>query len=266
MVCSNGVPQGVSLLLVVEIAGTYSLEDDSACLLFLNIYIYIHIIHIQLLPCLYCFFLSFLFDDRSFSFSYLQKRVLNFGRAFLEVGRSSIFHQRSALARTRFCQASRTKIKSKFQTHWEKICLHFLCLQLMACDMIESCITRTDSNYQSWLKKGSQFISCDYQVPSEMCAMVNVVLDAKNQSFKLCAVDGHNYHTKMDDLIERTISSMTQGMVAKLISVLESVLSKLGRYDEGSFIGSILSFTVRNSLYALQNKVQPFFISVSSKR
>lgn len=36
---------------------------------------------------------------------------------------------------------------------------------------------------------------------------------------------------------------MTQGMVAKLLSVLESVISKLGRYDEGSFIGSILSFT-----------------------
>ena len=55
----------------------------------------------------------------------------------------------------------------------------------------------------------------------------------------------HKYHTKIDDLIERTSNGMTQGMVAKLISVLESVLSKLGRYDEGSFIGSILSFTVR---------------------
>ena len=37
---------------------------------------------------------------------------------------------------------------------------------------------------------------------------------------------------------------MTQGMTDKLLSVLESVISKLGRYDEGSFIGSILSFTV----------------------
>lgn len=55
----------------------------------------------------------------------------------------------------------------------------------------------------------------------------------------------HQYHTKIDDLIERTSSSMTQGMVGKLLSVLESVISKLGRYDEGSFIGSILSFTVR---------------------
>ncbi|XP_042212858.1 calcium-dependent secretion activator-like isoform X7 [Homarus americanus] len=124
-------------------------------------------------------------------------------------------------------------------------------LKLMACDMIESCITRTDQAFQQWLKKGTGFVSTDYVLPSEMCAMVNVILDAKNQSFKLCAVDGvdvHQYHTKIDDLIERTSSSMTQGMVAKLISVLESVISKLSRYDEGSFIGSILSFTYQQNV------------------
>ncbi|XP_066949861.1 calcium-dependent secretion activator isoform X34 [Macrobrachium rosenbergii] len=124
-------------------------------------------------------------------------------------------------------------------------------LKLMACDMIESCITRTDQAFQMWLKKGTGFVSTDYVLPSEMCAMVNVILDAKNQSFKLCAVDGvdvHQYHTKIDDLIERTSSSMTQGMVAKLLSVLESVISKLGRYDEGSFIGSILSFTYKQNV------------------
>lgn len=49
---------------------------------------------------------------------------------------------------------------------------------------------RTDNAFQQWLKKGVTFISTDYIIPSEMCAMVNVILDAKNQSFKLCAVDG----------------------------------------------------------------------------
>ncbi|XP_045133756.1 calcium-dependent secretion activator-like isoform X7 [Portunus trituberculatus] len=124
-------------------------------------------------------------------------------------------------------------------------------LKLMACDMIESCITRTDQAFQQWLKKGTGFVSTDYVLPSEMCAMVNVILDAKNQSFKLCAVDGvdvHQYHTKIDDLIERTSTSMTQGMADKLLSVLDSVISKLGRYDEGSFIGSILSFTYRQNV------------------
>ncbi|XP_059468283.1 calcium-dependent secretion activator isoform X3 [Neocloeon triangulifer] len=119
-------------------------------------------------------------------------------------------------------------------------------LKLMACDMIDSCIQRTESSFQSWLKKGFTLNSTDYIVASEMCGMINVILDAKNQSFKLCAVDGvdvHQYHTKIDDLIERTSLAMTQGLINKLVSVLENTLSKLSRYDEGSLIGSILSFT-----------------------
>lgn len=150
-------------------------------------------------------------------------------------------------------------------------------LTLMACDMIETCIQRTDAAFQQWLKKGVTFISTDYIIPSEMCAMVNVILDAKNQSFELCTIDGvdvvtfssflsvrlfrfilfiilyysrfliyfqHQYHAKIDDLIEKTSAAMTQGMINKLVTVLETTLSKLSRYDEGSFIGSILSLTV----------------------
>lgn len=120
-------------------------------------------------------------------------------------------------------------------------------LKLMACDMIESCIQRTETAFQQWLKKSVTFISTDYIIPSEMCAMVNVILDAKNQSLKLCAVDGidvHQYHTKIDDQIDKTLANMNQGMISKLMSVLEATLSKLSRYDEGSLIGSILSFTV----------------------
>lgn len=119
----------------------------------------------------------------------------------------------------------------------------------MACDMIESCIQRTEAAFQQWLKKSVTFISTDYIIPSEMCAMVNVILDAKNQSFKLCAVDGidvHQYHTKIDEQIDKTLASMNQGMISKLMSVLDATLSKLSRYDEGSLIGSILSFTVCN--------------------
>lgn len=143
--------------------------------------------------------------------------------------------------------------------------------------MIETCIQRTDAAFQQWLKKGVTFISTDYIIPSEMCAMVNVILDAKNQSFELCTIDGvdvvtfssflsvrlfrfilfiilyysrsliyfqHQYHAKIDDLIEKTSAAMTQGMINKLVTVLETTLSKLSRYDEGSFIGSILSLTV----------------------
>lgn len=45
-------------------------------------------------------------------------------------------------------------------------------------------------------------------------------------------------------MIEKTSTGMNQGMINKLVTVLETTLSKLSRYDEGSLIGSILSFTV----------------------
>ncbi|CAB0036299.1 unnamed protein product [Trichogramma brassicae] len=120
-------------------------------------------------------------------------------------------------------------------------------LKLMACDMMEACIQKTDTAFQQWLKKGMTFSSAtDYIIPSEMCAMVNVILDAKNQSFKLCTIDGvdvHQYHSKIDNMIETTLAAMSQGMINKLVSILEATLSKLSRYDEGSLIGSLLSFT-----------------------
>jgi hypothetical protein len=49
---------------------------------------------------------------------------------------------------------------------------------------------RTDAAYQSHLKKGILLNPTDYILPNEICAMVNVVIDAKNQSYKLCAVPG----------------------------------------------------------------------------
>ncbi|KAH8269809.1 hypothetical protein KR018_011643 [Drosophila ironensis] len=119
-------------------------------------------------------------------------------------------------------------------------------LKMMAVDMIEQCIHRTDLAFQSWLKKNIAFISTDYIIPSEMCAMVNVILDAKNQSFKLTTIDGidlYKFHAKIDDQIDKANVAMTQGLSGKLMSVLESTLSKLARFDEGSLIGSILSFT-----------------------
>lgn len=54
----------------------------------------------------------------------------------------------------------------------------------------------------------------------------------------------HQYHAKIDDMIEKTLAAMSQGMINKLVSILEATLSKLSRYDEGSLIGSLLSFAV----------------------
>ena len=73
-------------------------------------------------------------------------------------------------------------------------------LKLMACDMMEACINRTLQAFQMWERKGSsRWNSTDYIVPSEMCAMINVILEAKNQSLKLCTFDGAD--TVSDNLI-----------------------------------------------------------------
>ena len=66
-------------------------------------------------------------------------------------------------------------------------------LKLMAADMIESSIQRTFAAFETHLNKGINLPGLDatgYVIPLEVCSMVNVVLDAKNQSLKLCAVDG----------------------------------------------------------------------------
>jgi len=64
-------------------------------------------------------------------------------------------------------------------------------LKLMACDMLESSLNRTLHAFQTWEKKSARFGNiCEYTVPSEMCVMMNVVLETKNQSLKLCTFEG----------------------------------------------------------------------------
>ena len=43
--------------------------------------------------------------------------------------------------------------------------------------------------------------------------------------------------------LEQSLTTASNLLVEKLTKVLESVLAKLSRYDEGSFTSSILSFT-----------------------
>ncbi|KAF7209036.1 calcium-dependent secretion activator 1-like [Nothobranchius furzeri] len=77
--------------------------------------------------------------------------------------------------------------------------------------------------------------------------MFNVMVDAKAQAAKLCAMDleqERQYHSQIDDLIEETVKEMITLLVAKFVVILESVLSKLSRYDEGTLFSSFLSFTV----------------------
>ncbi|XP_020658774.3 calcium-dependent secretion activator 2 isoform X7 [Pogona vitticeps] len=136
-----------------------------------------------------------------------------------------------------------------FDLHWpEPEFAHHLeqRLKLMASDMIEACIKRTRIAFELKLQKASK--STDLRIPSSMCTMFNVLVDAKKQTAKLCVLDGgqeQQYHSKIDDLIDETVKEVISLLVSKFATVLEGVLSKLSRYDEGTFFSSILSFTVK---------------------
>ncbi|XP_054882607.1 calcium-dependent secretion activator 1 isoform X2 [Poeciliopsis prolifica] len=119
-------------------------------------------------------------------------------------------------------------------------------LKLMSSDMIESCIKRTRVAFEAKLQRSSR--TTDFRVPQSICTMFNVMVDAKSQSAKLCAVDlgqERQYHSQIDHLIEETVKEMITLLVAKFVVILESVLSKLSRYDEGTLFSSFLSFTVK---------------------
>ncbi|KAM9444175.1 calcium-dependent secretion activator 1 isoform 1-T1 [Clarias gariepinus] len=119
-------------------------------------------------------------------------------------------------------------------------------LKLMSSDMIESCVKRTRVAFEVKLQKSSR--TTDFRVPQSICTMFNVMVDARAQAAKLCAMEvgqERQYHSQIDHLIEETVKEMITLLVAKFVVILESVLAKLSRYDEGTLFSSFLSFTVK---------------------
>ncbi|KAA0724326.1 Calcium-dependent secretion activator 2 [Triplophysa tibetana] len=117
-------------------------------------------------------------------------------------------------------------------------------LKLMASDMMEACVKRTKAAFDCKIQKSSR--STDFRVPLSVCTMFNVLMDAKKQCSKLCVLDQgqeQQYHSKIDVLIDEAFKEMLSSLVSKFAAVLDGVLSKLSRYDEGTFFSSILSFT-----------------------
>ncbi|XP_078139547.1 calcium-dependent secretion activator 1 isoform X5 [Centroberyx gerrardi] len=119
-------------------------------------------------------------------------------------------------------------------------------IKLMSSDMIENCVKRTRMAFESKLTKSSR--STDFRISPTICTMFNVMVDAKDQSAKLCAMEmgqEKQYHSQIDELIEESVKDMIQLLVAKFVVILESVLAKISRYDEGTLFSSFLSFTVK---------------------
>uniref|UniRef100_A0A3P8T028 Ca2+-dependent activator protein for secretion b n=1 Tax=Amphiprion percula TaxID=161767 RepID=A0A3P8T028_AMPPE len=117
-------------------------------------------------------------------------------------------------------------------------------IKLMSSNMIENCVKRTRMAFESKLTKSSK--STDFRISPTLCTMFNVMVDAKDQSAKLCAMEmgqEKQFHSQIDELIEESVKDMIQLLVAKFVAILEGVLAKISRYDEGTLFSSFLSFT-----------------------
>lgn len=64
---------------------------------------------------------------------------------------------------------------------------------------------------------------------------------------KLCIMSGeamHQYHTHIEEFLESKLKQTMDSLIARLLLVLDNALVKLKRYDEGSFLKSLLTLTV----------------------
>uniref|UniRef100_A0A1I7VZS2 MHD1 domain-containing protein n=1 Tax=Loa loa TaxID=7209 RepID=A0A1I7VZS2_LOALO len=88
-------------------------------------------------------------------------------------------------------------------------------MKTLASEMISKCTNCTYQCFDSYMQRARK--STDYVLPSEVCVMINVIFSSKSRAAKMAIDSG------------------------ELLSVLEYVLSRLARYDEGNPIGAILS-------------------------
>ncbi|XP_061419101.1 calcium-dependent secretion activator 1-like [Lethenteron reissneri] len=115
-------------------------------------------------------------------------------------------------------------------------------LKLMANEMIGCCVSRTSKAFQVRVKKLSA--STDLRVNDALCTMLNVLIDTTQQSSKLCChVEELPGHSKAEIEIRKTRKEVSALLIDKFVAVLKGVLKKLARFDEGTFLSTLLSLT-----------------------
>ncbi|KAF8373645.1 unc-31 [Pristionchus pacificus] len=107
-------------------------------------------------------------------------------------------------------------------------------------EMITKVANCTFQAFDQWMQRSRK--STDYVLPIEVCVMVNVIFSSKARALRLKMDAGeYKYQSKLDETLETMLKDMETTIQEKLIAVLEFVLGKLSRYDEGNPIGAILS-------------------------
>ncbi|EGT54091.1 hypothetical protein CAEBREN_32136 [Caenorhabditis brenneri] len=113
-------------------------------------------------------------------------------------------------------------------------------MKSLTSDMISKVSDCTFTAFDSWMQKAKK--STDYMLPSEVCVQINVMFSSKSRAVRVTVDSGeYKYQSKLDETLETMLKTMESCIQEKLLGVLESVLSRLARYDEGNPIGAILN-------------------------
>lgn len=138
----------------------------------------------------FCFSQLLTFEYILFWHWHFQQWMRNIRGHFLEVGRLTELCAGPSLAWPRVRQPSQPETEGYGGRH-DRVQHSQVGGQHKSLRMsLQINIYRTFAAFESQLNKGILLDATTYVLPSEICSMVNVVLDAKNQSVKLCAADG----------------------------------------------------------------------------
>jgi hypothetical protein len=118
-------------------------------------------------------------------------------------------------------------------------------MKSLAFDMISKCANCTYQTFDVFMQKFRK--TTDYILPCEVCVMINVIFSSKARATKLTIDAGDS---KIDETLDTMLCDMDTCLQEKLLSVLEYVLGRLARYDEGNPIGALLSMAPKpNSIF-----------------
>lgn len=142
-------------------------------------------------------------------------------------------------------------------------------LKLMSYELCDASVQRTQQAFQQLEKKSNKWTATttSYSSPVEMIQMINIVLDTRTRSLKLCTFnnfDQMSYHSKIDKLVETALGEMQPGLMAKMLNALDSTLTKLARYDEGNLLAPILSLTYKQGMSSSGKDIGKQYVSFVS--
>ncbi|CAI4226865.1 unnamed protein product [Auanema sp. JU1783] len=120
-------------------------------------------------------------------------------------------------------------------------------------DMITRVASSTYQQFDIWMQKARR--NTDYILPSEICVMINVIFSSKARATRAANESSdHKYHSKLEETLDTMLRDMDGCIQEKMMGVLDFVLGKLARYDEGNPIGALLSMAPKPT--SIFNKVK----------